>query len=190
VLPELIFMNGYATHPALIKAYCAVASPFVLKDYDHVLFSFHGLPQRQILKSDPHGSCLRTPQCCSPAQFAMYNPSCYSAQCYATARLIAERLQLSPDRFSLAFQSRLGKDPWLQPYASEQLEKLATQGVRRLLVFSPSFVCDCLETIFEIGVEYAHLFKKAGGEQLQLVPGLNDHPAWLEALQTIIEERL
>jgi protoporphyrin/coproporphyrin ferrochelatase len=188
LIPEIVFINHYASHPDLIQAFCSAASGFELADYDHVLFSFHGLPQKQIRKADLNGICLQTENCCSKR--SSNNQGCYSAQCYDTAHSISKSLKIEPNRYSIAFQSRLGKDPWLQPYTSETLSKLAAEGKKRVLVFCPSFVCDCLETIHEIGVEYSLEFKKAGGEELKLVPGLNDSTEWLNAIQKIINERL
>lgn len=181
-IPELSFIDHYANHPALIRAFCSVAKPYDLNLYDHILLSFHGLPEEQIIKADCSNRCLKTKDCCSQQS------RCYASQCYATARALATGLDLNPDRYSISFQSRLGKKPWLQPYTSNILASLAKQGKKRVLVFCPSFICDCLETIYEIGIEYGSEFKHAGGECLDLVPGLNDHPHWIEALAAIIRE--
>lgn len=185
VIPQLTFIDHFATHPAFIRAFAAQAASFSLNDYDHLLFSFHGLPQRQLKKANPHGCCLKTVDCCQ--SLSEKNASCYGAQCYATAKALAAELKLAPEQFSISFQSRLGKDPWIQPYTSDVLAQLVKAGKKRVLVFCPSFVCDCLETIHEISVEYAHEFKSAGGECLDLVPGLNDSPAWIQALQEITQ---
>ncbi|HEV8052623.1 MAG TPA: ferrochelatase [Parachlamydiaceae bacterium] len=187
-IPEVVLIDQFAAHPALIKAFCAAASAFNVEDYDHVLFSFHGLPQRQLVKADRSGKCcMKSKDCC--ATLTDQNQSCYSAQCYATAHGIIKTLGLSPEKFSISFQSRLGKEPWLQPYTGEVIGDLAKQGKKRVLVFCPSFVCDCLETIHEIGVEYAEEFQHAGGESLTLVPGLNDHPQWIDAIVDFVKER-
>ena len=187
VIPELTLLNHYATHPGLIGSFCTVAKEqCCIEDYDHILFSFHGLPQRHISHADRFGKCLKNPNCCS--KLGKRNKDCYSAQCYATAREIVKELQLDDNRYSISFQSRLGKDPWLQPYTSEKVVALAKAGYKRVLVFCPAFVCDCLETIFEIGVEYAAEFKHAGGDVLELVQGLNDHPQWIQALKQIVLE--
>lgn len=183
VIPKVTLIDHFATHPSLIAAFCEVARKYALESYDHILFSFHGLPQRHIQKADRYGKCLASPDCCKA--LGRQNGCCYSAQCYATAQAIAKGLQLLPERYSVSFQSRLGKDPWLTPYTSEMIENLAREGKQKVLVMCPAFVCDCLETIFEIGVEGAHAFKQAGGKQLDLVPGLNDHPLWINALKAI-----
>jgi len=173
ILPRVTLIDRYATHPALIQAFCKIAEPY--KAYDHVLFSFHGLPLSQL----KHGA--KSGQCCE-------DPYCYSGQCYAMAREIRQGLRLPEEKCSLAFQSRLGKDPWLEPYTSDTIRALAREGKKRVLVFSPSFVCDCLETIYEIGIEYQTEFVHAGGEKLELVPGLNDHDAWIHTLGALIKE--
>ncbi len=183
VIPSLSFVNEYATHPAFIDAWAAIGAQHDPLQYDHILFSFHGLPEKHLTKADRNGCCLRTPNCCEP--LTRRNRDCYRAQCYATARAIAARLQLPPERYSIAFQSRLGKEPWTQPYTVEQLAELPKRGIKSLLVFAPAFTADCLETTYEIGEEYALLFKEHGGEKLQLVESLNDHPLWIEALQAI-----
>jgi ferrochelatase len=188
VIPEMIFMDEYATDPGLIKSFAHVAGSFDINAYDHVLLSFHGLPQRQLTKVDQCGHCLQKEGCCTT--MVADNQNCYSAQCYATARGIVEELKLDKSRYSISFQSRLGKEPWLQPYTSDVIADLARRGKKRMLVFCPAFVCDCLETIYEIGEEYALEFKKEGGEKLDLVPGLNDHPVWIDALRDIVLQKL
>ncbi len=188
VIPELVFISQYATHPSFIEAFRGIASQHSLNEYDQIVFSFHGLPQSQIMEADRNGKCLKAPGCCSSASAC--DQDCYSAQCFATARALAQSLHLSTGRYSIVFQSRLGKDPWLQPYFSQELEALAHREHKKVLVFCPSFVCDCLETIYEIGVEYAAEFKRAGGHRLDLVAGLNDHPAWIQAIAAIVKERL
>lgn len=182
-LPSLTFISHFATHPAFHEALSKVAEVYPIEKYDHVLFSYHGLPQRQLKKADPNclPNCPQT-SCCTSQRF------CYKAHCLATTKGVVERLHISPHKYSNCFQSRLGKEPWLEPYTSDRIVDLAKQGQRRVLVFCPSFVCDCLETLFEIGEEYGHLFKKAGGETLDLVPGLNDHPVWISALKKILIE--
>lgn len=185
VMPKLTFLNHFADHPALIRAFQAVAKPYNTDDYDHILFSFHGLPERQLTKVDPSNHCLSSKECCQT--LCQKNRFCYAAQCHATAKAIVNALKLPAEKTSLCFQSRLGKEPWLQPYASDVITKLAHQGKKRVLVFCPSFVSDCLETIYEISVEYQREFEHAGGVKLDLVPGLNDHPAWIEALGIIVK---
>ncbi len=188
VIPKMTLIDHYFTHPGMIQAFCQSAAPYPLDNYDHVLFSFHGLPQRQLVKANSHKHCLKMTDCCQ--KLSKNNQACYSAQCYATAQALAEAQKLTAAQYSVSFQSRLGKDPWLQPYTGEVIASLARQGKKRLLVFCPAFVCDCLETIYEIGVEYAAEFKHAGGEQLDLVPGLNDQPKWIDTLVDMVHTNL
>ncbi len=189
VIPEILFINNYAAAPSLIDAFCATASNYSMDNYDHILFSFHGLPQRHLKKADRSGKCcLKTKDCCE--KLTETNKNCYSAQCHATAHAIAKKLNIAPLKYSISFQSRLGKDPWIEPYTVDTINQLATDGTKRLLVFCPSFVCDCLETIYEIGIEYTENFKHHGGETLDLVPGLNSHPAWIKALKEMIIQKI
>lgn len=176
-IPKMTFISSYETDPRMIEAFCERGRKYPIESYDGVLFSFHGLPMRQIKKADCTNTCLSS-KCCEKLEAR--NRHCYSAQCYATARAIA--MSLSIKNYQICFQSRLGNEPWLQPYASDILHECAAKGMKKLLVFSPSFVSDCLETTLEIGEEYAAEFIQAGGKSLQLVEGLNSHPLWIEAL--------
>lgn len=185
--PKMVFINHYCDHPELINAFCARAMQYPISTYDHLLLSFHGLPEKQIRRADPTGRCLSI-QCCQHLCFD--NHFCYKAQCFATARAIAHQLKLNSENYTVCFQSRLGKDPWIQPYLSDVLRDRAKRGDQRLLVLSPSFVCDCLETTCEISFEYDQEFKKMGGQVLQLVEGLNDHPLWIKTLHSLILENL
>lgn len=186
VFPKVTFVNQYATHPTFINAFCHVGRQYPLDSYDKILFSFHGLPQRQLKKADRRNWCLKKENCCQT--LCSLNQDCYGAQCRATAQLIAKGLSLPEEKYQICFQSRLGREPWLQPYASEVIKDLAKKGHKNLLVFSPSFICDCLETIYEIGIEYQAEFRHAGGEKLDLVRGLNTEPMWIDALETMINE--
>lgn len=183
VIPKMTFINSYPTDSKFIDALCARAKQYDLDRYDHILFSYHGLPERHIRKADALSHCLSN-DCCKT--LTIKNQHCYKAQCYATTFAMARQLGFKQDKFSICFQSRLGKDPWLQPYASDAIENCAKSGNKNLLVFSPAFVCDCLETTFEIGHEYAKEFKNLGGESLQLVESLNSSPLWIEALHSIV----
>ncbi len=186
VVPQITFINSFATHPKMIDAFCAQVSQHRLDDYDHLVFSFHGLPQKHLTKIDKHQRCFKTQGCCE--KVCDENKNCYSAQCYATAHAIVKQLNITPEKYTVCFQSRLGSDPWLQPYTTKMLQELCSQGKKRILVMCPAFVCDCLETIYEVREEYAQEFKHLGGEKLDLVDGLNDHPIWIEALQAIVEK--
>lgn len=184
VIPHVHFINNFATHPKFIQAFIENGKRYAIKDYDHVIFSFHGLPQRQIKKADLHGCCLKA-NCCK--NFNRDNQACYAAQCYATARGIINGLDIPEEKATVTFQSRLGKDPWIQPFTSDRLTELAKEKKKKVLLFSPSFVCDCLETLHEISIEYKHAFLQQGGEVLDLVESLNDQPHWVEALKEIVD---
>ncbi len=168
--------------PDYISALAGSAADYLKRDYDHLLFSFHGLPERQIKKSDPTGGhCLTVKDCCAVASPA--HATCYRAQCLKTAAAFAAKAGLPPGKHSVAFQSRLGRHPWLKPYTDHELARLGSSGVKRLLVICPAFVSDCLETLEEIGLRGRDAFLQEGGQELTLIPCLNDHPLWLEALQ-------
>ncbi len=173
-----------------IEAFAQVAQP-VLDELspDHVLMSFHGLPERHMHKSDPSGThCLAKDDCCD--RIGEHNRNCYRAQCYATARSLAGRLGLKRQDWGVAFQSRLGRTPWIKPYTDEQLPALVERGVKRLAVMCPAFVADCLETLEEIGMRADEDFRAAGGERLVLVPSLNAHPAWVDTVVGLTQELL
>ena len=180
-IPEISFVNSFHDNKLMIETFADNARRYQPETYDHVLFSFHGLPERQLIKCDHSGQhCLKKDNCC--VTLTDVNKFCYSAQSYDTARLIAAELNIPAEKYSVCFQSRLGKEPWVQPYTSDVLKELAAKGKKRLLVFCPAFVADCLETLYEISVEYHEDFKALGGEEVQLVASLNDHPKWIEAM--------
>jgi ferrochelatase len=171
---------AFHADPGFLDAFAAVARPHVA-GVDHVLFSFHGLPERHMRAGDPSGAhCLAKDDCC--AELGEVNRDCYRAQSYATARALAARLALPADRWSVSFQSRLGRTPWIRPYTDLVLPELAQRGVRSVAVVCPAFVADCLETLEEIAIRARELFRAAGGETLTLVPSLNATPAWVEAV--------
>ncbi|ATP57699.1 ferrochelatase [Pedobacter ginsengisoli] len=180
-IPSVSFVNSFHDNELMLEVFAENARKYQPETYDHVLFSFHGLPERQLLKCDHTGNyCLKKDNCCDTLNDT--NKFCYSAQGHDTARLLAEKLNVSKENYTVCFQSRLGKEPWVQPYTTDVLKKLAAEGKKRLLVFSPAFVADCLETLYEITVEYHEEFKALGGEHVQLVESLNDHPKFIDAL--------
>jgi ferrochelatase len=179
----------YFDHPDYIKALVASAQDYLQKGFDHLLFSFHGLPERQIKKSDPTGHhCLASENCCEGAHSA--HATCYRAQCFKTVAAFVAQAGIPKEKYSVAFQSRLGRDPWLKPYTDYELPKLATRGVKKLLVMCPAFVSDCLETLEEIGMRGRETFLESGGAELTLVPCLNEHPLWIDALEKMSERFL
>jgi len=181
-IPHISFVNSFHNNEGMIATFAENGAKYQPETYDHILFSFHGLPQRQIMKCDHTGSyCLKVDGCCNTLNDT--NKLCYSAQSYDTARLIAEKLNIPKEKYTVCFQSRLGNDPWVQPYTSATIAKLANEGKKRLLVFCPAFVADCLETVYEVTEEYGAEFKALGGEHVQLVESLNDSPTWIDALE-------
>ncbi len=168
-------------HPGFIRAWVEQARPH-LAGQDHVLFSFHGLPFSQVQAADPFQVCKADSHCCQEGQ----NQHCYRAQCFETANLIAKGLGLAAETWSMGFQSRLGKQVWIGPATDQRVRELAGAGCQRLLVISPSFVADCLETLEEIQMGEAKNFIQAGGQALTLVPSLNDSPAFAEALCQLV----
>lgn len=184
IIPDVRFINSYYDDPDMIAVYCKNAKKYTLSEYDHFLFSYHGLPQRQLVKADHNNHCLKSDKCCQT--LCEKNQFCYSAQCYATTSAIAKQLQLSPEQYTVCFQSRLGKDPWIQPYTSEVLDNLVKKGKKKILVFCPAFTADCLETIIEITHEYREEFLEKGGEQLDLVESLNADPDWVKCVEKLV----
>lgn len=184
-VPALDFVPAFFDDPGFLGAFEQVARPVLAAATpDHVLFSFHGLPVRQITKTDAGGAhCFRSDTCCD----TLTNPNCYRAQSYATARALASRLELAADKYTVCFQSRLGRTPWIQPYTDQILDELPKKGIKKLAVVCPAFVADCLETIEEIGMRAKEQWRAAGGEELTLVPSLNATPAWIDAVAAMAE---
>jgi len=186
VIPELKIISQFFNDDLFIDAFVEKGNMYSPKEYDHVLFSYHGLPERQVDKVYTDGKPCKDHDC--ENEWNEHNEYCYKAACYETTRRIADKLGLDKAKYSVAFQSRLGRDPWIKPYSDFELVDLAKRGVKKLLVFSPAFVSDCLETTIEIGVEYDHIFKENGGEKLQLVESLNDSDKWIACLKRMVEK--
>jgi ferrochelatase len=185
--PEMRVTIGdpFYAAPTYIDALVESARPYLSLPTDHLLFSFHGLPERHLHKADPSGHHdLKLENCCEPDDPA--HKTCYRAHCYKTVQAFVKRMGLAAGSYSVAFQSRLGKEPWMQPYTDIELARLARSGVKRLAVICPAFVADCLETIEEIGIRGKETFLSNGGEHLQLIPCLNEHPKWIDALEGMI----
>ena len=155
-------------------------------DYDHLLFSYHGIPERHVRKGDLTKTTCVFGTCCD--SITDKNHGCYRAQCHETTRLIAGKMGLKPGTYSTSFQSRLGRDPWLKPYTDEVIPNLVKAGKMKVLAFSPAFVADCLETTIEVGEEYKELFEEAGGEHWQLVESLNNSPEWVGILEDLVKK--
>ncbi len=182
---RLTVQPPFFQEPDYIAALVGNAQEFLQRGYDHLLFSFHGLPERHLRKSDPTGRhCLATENCCETPSPA--HATCYRAQCFKTVAAFVRRASVPADKYSISFQSRLGRDPWLKPYTDYELPRLAQKGVKKLLVICPAFVSDCLETLEEIGLRGRDTFLESGGSELTLIPCLNEHPLWVRALEGMV----
>ncbi len=181
-IPEVKVISQYYDNEKFLNAVVDRASKYDPKEYDHVLFSYHGLPERHVDKVYEEGLC--SDRDCEH-EITEENQYCYKATCFATTRLIAERIGLKESDYTVCFQSRLDKK-WLEPFSDMVVEQKAKEGAKKLLVFSPAFTADCLETIIEIGDEYQEIFEEHGGEKVQLVESLNDHPMWVECLKELV----
>lgn len=190
IIPQLSFVSSFLDHPKFVEGFVRNAQKFIQQtDYDHFVFSYHGLPERQIRKGDvTKGQVCKLGSCCDSLN-AM-NQYCYRAQCFETTRRLVKELGIPEGKYTTCFQSRLGKDPWIQPYTEDLVKELPEKGMKRVLAFSPAFVADCLETTIEVGEEYKELFEEHGGEQWDLVESLNDSPLWIELLADLVKSRV
>lgn len=183
---RLTFLRPFYDRPEFIDAFVLrIRQSLTEQNSEHVVFSFHGLPERHVTKLHPQ-HCLRSANCCD--QIGAANRDCYRAQCFSTARAIARQLELKAESYTVSFQSRLGRAKWISPNTEEVLTELARHGTKRISVACPSFVADCLETVEEIAIRGRDTFIAAGGTDLHLVPSLNDEPAWVAAVITMIRE--
>ena len=185
VTPTLKIISKFYDNPDFIAACVDVAKKYRIDDYDFVLFSYHGLPERHIQKGSAHygaNSC-NLGSCCD--SITEKNQYCYRANCFETTRQLVKHLNIPEGKYQTSFQSRLD-DKWLKPFSDKVVEQKAKEGKKKILAFSPAFVADCLETIYEVGTEYNELFKKHGGEKIQLVESLNDNAKWIEALKRMV----
>jgi protoporphyrin/coproporphyrin ferrochelatase len=184
--PKIQINNSFYNHPGYIQAIANIGNNCKPKEFDHILFSFHGLPISQLRNQSSKSNCLQSSECCQ--KICSTNYHCYRAQCFQTAHLVAEAININQKQYSVSFQSRLGKTEWIQPYTIDTIKHLAKSGLKRLLVFCPSFVIDCLETLDEIGNELSETFLQQGGEKMALVPALNDDKLWIQTLSNWIKE--
>lgn len=183
---RLNFVTPYFKDTDYITALAENMKPYLQEEYDHLLFSYHGVPARHILKSDVTGKhCLQSPDCCSVPSPA--HAFCYRHQCFTTTQLVTEKLSIPKSKYSISFQSRLGKG-WLEPFTDIRLEEMPKEGIKKLLVICPAFVSDCLETLEEIEMRGKESFIGAGGEQYAMIPCLNTHPLWVKALAKWVTE--
>ncbi len=186
--PKVKFIENFVGEEDFIKLFARLGNKYwQTGEYEKVLFSYHGVPERHILKDCTNNYCQLSDKCCS--KYSNANRLCYRAQCYETSRRIAEQMNLSQDQYDVAFQSRLetrAKDPWLKPYSDLVIEEYPEQGYKKVLAFSPSFIADCLETTIEVGEEFKEIFEENGGEKWQLVESLNDDPEWIAVLKKMV----
>lgn len=184
---KMTVQEPFFDEASYLDALVETMKPHLEDDYDHFLFSYHGVPERHIKKGDPTGChCLKVENCCEVASPA--HAVCYRHQVMETSHKVAARLGISKDRYTVSFQSRLGPDPWLKPATDDTLEELGKKGVKNLKVACPAFVADCLETIEEIGMEGKEEFQEAGGGAFTMIPCLNDQDPWVEVLAGYINE--
>ncbi|MBB3696121.1 ferrochelatase [Flammeovirga yaeyamensis] len=188
IVPDVSFVQHYHRHPLFIKTFAELGNKYMReRTYDHVIFSFHGLPQRQIVKAGISTCCKANGETACVNKMYGKNTFCYRSACFETADLIAAEMKLDKKNYSVCFQSRLGKDPWIQPYTEDVIIDLGKQNKKSVLAFSPAFVADCLETTVEVGEEYKEIFEENGGEHWQLVESLNDHPQWIDCLSDLVK---
>lgn len=178
---KLSFVKPFYDEANYIAAMVENMKPFLNDPYDHILFSYHGIPARHLVKVDPTGThCQKVGDCCNVNSSA--HKTCYRHQCFETTRLVTEALHIPKEKFSIAFQSRLGKG-WLQPFTDVRLEQMPKEGIKKLLIISPAFVSDCLETLEELEERGKETFMEAGGETYKMIPCLNVHPLWVETIE-------
>lgn len=184
-IPTIRIINQFVEEPLFIQTIVENARPMIEKqDYEHFVFSYHGIPERHVRKASVDGYCQLSGKCC--ANFNQKNRYCYRAQCYLTSRLLAEALGIPEEKYTVAFQSRLGTDPWVKPYTDDVIKDLAEMGFKKVLAFSPAFVADCLETTIEVGEEFKELFEEEGGQVWDLVPSLNNSPTFVACLKEMV----
>ncbi len=187
-IPEISVKRDFFNNADFIQAYaCLIRENLKAKNIDKLIFSYHGLPERHINKSECHSLCSRTDACPRPD---LLNAYCYRAQCYETSRLIADALGLSSSDYVVSFQSRLGKTPWIKPYTDLILSELREKDANSIAIVCPSFVSDCLETLEEINIRAREQWQELGGNEFIFLPSLNQHPLWVEAVVTMVKKAL
>jgi ferrochelatase len=184
---KLEFVQPFYNDPGYLLALSELIRPYLARPYDHILFSYHGIPARHLKKTDPTGNhCLQSAGCCDAASPA--HAFCYRHQCFTTTREVVKTLNIPAEKYSNSFQSRLGKG-WLEPFTDIRLEQMPGEGIKKLLILCPAFVSDCLETLEEIAMRGRETFLKAGGEEYTMIPCLNTDPKWVEALAQLVSSQ-
>lgn len=186
VIPDIRIVSQFYNHEGYIDSIVERAKAFDIASYDKIMFSYHGLPERQVDKVYESGVC-KDHDC--EREITAENKFCYKATSYETTRLIAAKLGLSEEQYTVSFQSRLD-EKWIQPFSDKVIEQWGKEGKKRVLAFSPAFVADCLETLIEIGGEYQEIFEEHGGEKVQLVPSSNDHPRFIDCLEDLVRQNV
>jgi ferrochelatase len=184
---KLSFIRPFFEEENYLQALTDSMKPYIDSDYDHVLFSYHGIPRRHIIKGDISGvHCLQVVNCCEVSSNA--HSQCYRHQIITTTKKVAAKLQLPSGKFSYSFQSRLGREEWLKPYTVNLLKEFPAQGIKKLIIVCPAFVSDCLETLEEIAEEGRDIFLEHGGEKFTLIPCMNTQPQWVDTLALYIKD--
>ncbi len=185
---DLYTVPPFYDYPTYIQALSESIQPFLSNSFDHILFSYHGIPERHIRKTDcTETHCLQAFHCCETASPA--HDYCYRHQIISTTNMVAKQLGLEKHQFSFSFQSRLGRDAWLQPYTANQLKNFPAKGIKKLLVVCPAFVSDCLETLEEIAAEGKETFLKYGGISFTMIPALNERKTWIDCMEDLIKQQ-
>ena len=185
---KLTIVPPFYDNQLYLDALADSMKPYLQQPYDHFLFSYHGIPERHVRKTDVTGNhCLKVNNCCEVSSEA--HKFCYRHQCLDTTKKIAAMLQIPKEKYSYSFQSRLGRDPWLLPFTVKRLEEFPAEGVKKLVIACPAFVSDCLETLEEIAMQGRETFMQAGGESFTLIPCMNVHPMWVKAIASWIREK-
>lgn len=182
---SLEFIEPYYNDPSYISALAESMAPYLQQHYDHILFSYHGIPARHLHKTDNTGHCLSRPDCCTVTSPA--HKTCYRHQCFETTSLVTRQLGIAPGKHSISFQSRLGKG-WLEPFTDVRLQQMPAEGTRDLLILCPAFVSDCLETLEEIEERGKEIFMNAGGNSYRMIPCLNVHPSWVSTVKKLLTQ--
>ena len=181
---SLKFLEPYYNSNDYINALAESMKPYLQEEYDHILFSYHGVPGRHIRKSDTTGNhCLQSAECCNTESPA--HAHCYRHQCFTSTNLVTKKLGIAKEKFSISFQSRLGKG-WLEPFTDIRLAEMPKEGIKKLLIICPAFVSDCLETLEEIAIRGEEIFLQAGGETFKMIPCMNVQPEWVNALKNLV----
>lgn len=181
-IPEIKVISEFYQNPNYINAWISQIKKQDIADFDHILFSYHGLPEKHVESTHDNKSCNYF-KC--ETEINQQNHSCYRAQCYENTRLIAHKLNLNKENYTVCFQSRFSRK-WLSPFTDELIIQKAKKGDKKILVISPSFTADCLETVVEIGIDYQKLFVAHGGEKIQLVKSLNDNDLWVGTIKQLL----